>query len=457
MASQSHDERRVPDIESPFLHEEPFGEQAEDISQARFATLTPESPFLQEFEPGIERGLFEREAGGAVEPFQRYPYSLGLEMTNEKLANCADAVTKDNDVSPMCGAVVDLTGNPELPAFYANNPIDMLYLGSLPKIYPIYIAFELRRRVREQVKDMIKLGLVPGTAGWERKVFDALKRAWTPKLKAAFPSLPEGFPNLPEIFAFSSSGEVNFAENDPPLTNADLDFRPPNPTAGRPPISPEFKTPQGKFRDWMRLTLRWSNNEAASKCIRALSYPYINGVLRAAGFFDRSSKVGLWLSGDYLNNDWLKADAAGQRLSPRWARLQRRTVSNFTGTAFQVARFMTLLAQGRLVDKESSREMTSIMTGVHGIGSYIRGGLANTTPPRAFSSIASKIGCGDERPAPECGFKHDCAIVRVDRGGDPARTLRYVVVTLGGHPDKAKADLRKMAVRFHDCIVGRHP
>jgi hypothetical protein len=203
--------------------------------------------------------------------------------------------------------------------------------------------------------------------------------------------------------------------------------------------------------------LRWSNNEAASKCIRALSYPYINGVLSAAGFFDRSSKVGLWLSGDYLNHDWLKGDRAGQPLSPPWARFQRRKVTNFGGTAFQVARLLTLLAQGRLVDKGSSTEMISIMTGVAGIGSYIRGGLVGAVPPRPFGAIASKIGCGDEVPPPGCGFTHDCAIVRVDRGGDPARTIRYVVVALGGHPNRAKADLRKMVVRFHDCVVARHP
>ena len=215
--------------------------------------------------------------------------------------------------------------------------------------------------------------------------------------------------------------------------------------------------PPGKFRDWMRLMLRWSNNEAASKVIRALSYPYINGVLGAAGFFNRSSGEGLWLSGDYLGNDWLKGNGAAQPLSPRWARLQRRKVTNFAGTAFQVARLMTLLAQGRLVDKDSSREMISIMTGVAGIGSYIRGGLAGAAPPRAFTSIASKIGCGDELPPPACGFTHDCAIVRIDRGGDPGRTIRYVVVALGGRPNVARADLRKLVVRFHDCVIARHP
>jgi Beta-lactamase enzyme family len=430
-------------------------------------TPGPDRPFSEAWTEESTRGeeaydsaFFERQVGGAasaVDPFSRHPYVLALQMTNEELSTCAGTVERDPATNPMCGAVADLTGKPEFAPFYANNPVDMLYVASLAKIYPLYVAFELRRRVQEQAKDMIKIGLSTATAGWERQVFTALKTAWKPKLKAAFPTLPEDMPKFSDIFVLSPTGDVNFAENDPPLTDADLDFRPPNPKPEKPPISPEYKTPPGKFRDWMRLMLRWSNNEAASKCIRALSYPYINGVLGAAGFFNKKSKAGLWLSGDYLGNDWLKADGAGQPLSPRWARLQRRKVTNFAGTAFQVARLLTLLAQGRLVDKDSSRDMISIMTGVAGIGSYIRGGLVNATPPRAFSAIASKIGCGDEVPPPACGFTHDCAIVRLDRGADPATAIRYVVVALGGHPNQAKADLRKMAVRFHDCVAARHP
>ena len=404
--------------------------------------------------------LFERQAGGgvtAVDPFPRHPYVLSLEMMNQPFSTCAEVVENNPVTKPMCGAIADVTGNPDLPAFYAHNPIDMLYVASLAKIYPMYVAFELRKRVEEQAQDMIKLGLSTATAGWEGQVFATLDKAWKAKLRAAFPTLPAAMPKFSEIFVLSATGKASFAENDPPLTDADLDFRPPNPTPGNAPISPEFKTPPGKFLDWMRLMLRWSNNEAASNCIRALGYPYINGVLGAAGFFNKSSRVGLWLSGDYLGHDWLKGNGAGQPLSQRWARLQRRNVTNFAGTAFQVARLLTLLAQGRLVDKDSSTAMLRLMTGVAGIGSYIRGGLAGAVPPRAFTAIASKIGCGDEVPPPACGFTHDCAIVRVDRGADPARTMHYVVVALGGHPNQAKADLRTMVVRLHDCVVARHP
>lgn len=399
---------------------------------------------------GYAPGLAESPAGGgvtAVDPFPRHPYLLSLDMANEPFSSCAGVVENNPVTKPMCGAIADVTGNPDLPAFYAHNPADMLYVGSLAKIYAMYVAFELRKRVEEQAKDMIRLGLSTAIADWESQVFTTLERAWKPRLRKAFPGLPEAMPKFSEIFVLSATGKASFAENDPPLTDADLDCRP-----GNPPLSPEFKNPPGKFRDWMRLMLRWSNNEAASKCIRALGYPYINGVLGAAGFFNESSRTGLWLSGDYQHHDWLKANRAGQPLSPRWARLQRREMTNFAGTAFQVARMLTLLAQERLVDKESSTAMLRLMTGAAGIGSYVVGGLAKAAPPRALTAIASKIGYGNEKPP----FSHDCAIVRVDRGSDPARPIRYVVVTLGSHPHQARADLGTMAVHFHDCVATRN-
>jgi hypothetical protein len=403
---------------------------------------------------------FEQQVRGGVttvDPFPRHKYSLPLEMTNEKFIACAQTVESDPLTAPICGAVADLTGNPDQPPFFGHHPVDMLFVASLAKIYPMYVAFELRKRVEEQAKDMIRMGLPTSAAGWERQVFAALEKAWKPLLRAAFPDRPQAMPKFADIFVLSPTGAVRFAENDPHLTDADLDFRPPHPAAGHPPISPEFKTPPGKFLDWMRLMLRWSNNEAASRCIRAIGFPYLNGVLGAAGFFDGSTRTGLWLSGDYLGHDWLPGDGAGQRLSPRWAALQRRKVTNFGGTAFQVGRLLTLLGQGRLVDRDSSTAMLGLMTGNRGIGSYILGGLAGASPPRAVSVIASKIGCGDEVPPPACGFTHDAAVVRVDRGADPARTIRYVAVALGGNPDSGRADLRKMAVRFHDCVIVRHP
>jgi hypothetical protein len=385
-----------------------------------------------------ELGAREFEAApSSIGPFPASPYALPLDTTNKAFRNCVAAVARDRNVSALTGAVVDLTGNPKSPSYFGLNDTEMLYVGSLAKIYPMYAAFELKRRVQEHAKTMIKSGLSTATSGWERQVFSALSKAWQPKLNAAFPGLPQEFPKLAEIFVLSPRGDVKFAERDPPVTDAELDA----PVGG---TSPQLKAPIGRFRDWMRLMLRWSNNAAAGKCIRVLSYPYLNGALAAAGFFDPLTKSGLWMSGDYRGNDWLPADRAGQPLSRRWAGRQGRRVSNFTGTACQVARFMTLLAQGRLVDRASSADMLRMMTG----GSYIGEALWQAKPRRDYSWTRAKLGLGNDLSY------HDCAIIRVDRDADPKKVVRYVSVVLGSL--RTRAHLHKLAVGFHDCIVGLH-
>jgi subtilisin family serine protease len=373
-----------------------------------------------------------------VDPFPT-PISVSFDTTNTVLSNCANTAAQDPTVADLCSGAADLTGNPASPPYAGHNDSDMVYVGSLAKIFSVYVAFELRKRLEMQAKSMIAAGLPTTTTRWEERVFSELKRVWKPKLDAAFPGLPSGFPKLADIFVVSNSGDVSFAEASPPVSDADLD------TIG------EFGNPRGKYRDWMRLMLRWSNNTSASKCILPLSYPYINGVLGSAGFFDKSTKAGLWLSGDYGGHDWQSGagNPAGQALTARWARSQNRTKSNFTATALQLVRFMTALAQGKLVDATSSANMMSIANGAAGIGSYILGALATASPARSFSSVISKIGFGDD------SFSHDCAIVTANSAS--GSTIRYTVAILGSPPSKGRTDLDQLEVAYHDCIVVRHP
>lgn len=365
-----------------------------------------------------------------------FPTTIAVRFatTNTAYNTCANAAALGANVTDLCSGAADLTGNPASPPYAGHNDTDMLYVGSLAKIFSVYVAFELRKRVEMQAKSMIAAGLPTATAGWENRVFSELKKGWQPKLDAAFPGLPSGFPKLADTFVVSTAGDVTFAEASPPVTDADID------TIG------EFGSPRGKYRDWMRLMLRWSNNTAASRCILPLSYPYVNGVLGSAGFFDSTAKTGLWLSGDYLGHDWQPGggNPAGQTLTARWAHLQNRTKSNFMGTALQLARFMTALAQGKLVDSTSSANMISIATGANGIGSYVYGALAGASPARSFNSVVSKIGFGDD------SFSHDCAIVTAPK-------VRYAVGILGSPPAKRRADLDQLAVAYHDCIVALHP
>jgi hypothetical protein len=375
-----------------------------------------------------------------VDPFPP-AITLDLDTSDASFNSCAGAAASDPKVSDLCGGLVDLTGNPAKPPYAGHNDTDMVFVGSMGKMYAMYAAFELRRRVEVQAKRMINHGLSTSTAGWETKVFDELKKAWQPVLTAAFPRLPSGFPQFSNIFVLSTSGDVSFTEATPPVTDAALD------------AIGEFGAPTGKYRDWLRLMMRWSNNGASSNVIIPLSYPYINGLLASAGFFDPATNNGLWLSADYASHDWIPGpgNKAGLPLTNRWAKAQGRTKSNITGTAQQVARFMTALAQGKLVDQASCTEMIGMMTEAVAFHSYIQQAFEGATPQRPFTSVKSKIGFGDDK------FSSDCAIVQVDRGADPARTLRFVEVILGSPPSKMRAGLSQLAVAYYDCVAARHP
>jgi hypothetical protein len=366
----------------------------------------------------------------AVDPFPSSPLTLAF-VDNPALNGSLAKVAADRDLKPLCAAVADLTGAPSYAGF---NDDDLLYVASVQKLSAMYAAFELRSRVRQQVGAAMAGGLSTATAGWEKSVIRDLTAAWQPKLNKAFSSsFPQGFPALDQIFTFSPSGEVAFKSNGE--SDADLDQR--ERTA---PAGPAHGSIAGlEFLECMKQMLRWSNNAAASRCIRPLSYPYINGLLGAAGFFERkpsgsSSPRGLWLSGDYQSHDWLSADQAAVPLTPRWfwsdGKFTHR-VTNFAGTARQLARLLTLLAQDKLVTDPSNPqvcgEMRGLLSGVTGIGSYIGSALASDG--RSFTALYSKIGWGDDTR------RHDCAIVERTVGASDPLQYRYVVVGLGGDND----------------------
>jgi hypothetical protein len=360
-------------------------------------------------------------------------------MADTGVINCVEAAFQPAELRDLCGGMVDLTGDPALPPYAGHNDTDMLFVGSLAKTYAMYVAFELRRRVTQHAKDEIKLGILPNTAAGVAKIFDDLKTAWQPQLDKEFPPpLKSGFPDLATIFTLApDSGEASFRRSDPPIDIF---------AVGEGGAVPR----EAGFLDWMKLMMGFSNDEAAGLCIRALSYPYLNGVLGSAGFFDKTTNQGLWISGDYTGLDWIPnvkgqpQNQAGQPLTPRWAILQGRTKSNFTGTVFQVARLVSALAQGALVDSASCTEMINDIMGVP----FMEAALHDATPERQVTKIVGKVGIGDEKPTHSL---HDCAIITVDRPGKPA--LHFAAVVLGAF-DITK--MNKLEVGYYDCVVARN-
>ena len=141
-----------------------------------------------------------------------------------------------------------------------------------------------------------------------------------------------------------------------------------------------------------------------------------------------------------------QANAAGQPLAPRWATAQRRRRSNITATAAQVARFMTLLAQGKLVDPTASRAMCALMKAdAGGLGSDANDALRRAG--RVPSSVFAKFGRGDD------SFRHECAIIKRTVAG---KDLRYVAVGLGHSPIRSRQNWFDLFVMLDEAIVTRN-
>lgn len=401
--------------------------------------LTP-----QEDQP--ENGLADEEAlpwAAGIDPFP-VEATVAFHINEARMAQAFEPVTVSN-ASHLCAALVDLTGNPAMPPYAGLNDEEMIFAASLPKICAMYAAFALRARVQA----FVDAAAENGADAVPPEIIREIEKAWKPKLRALFPTRPATsfgnrqdvtFPKLNDIFTFAPDGKVDFKRAAPPLTMAQID------SVG------DKKAPQGMFHEWMRSMMRWSNDAAAGRCILALGYFYLNGALARAGFFDAGTRNGLWLSADYKSHDWVKTDAerlanaAGHALTPRWATAQRRRRSNITATAAQVARFMTLLAQNKLVDAPASQEMRALMnvkTG--GAGSYAQ--FALNSVGRGSTAFAAKIGFGDD------SFSHDCAIIRRTVGG---KHLRYVAVGLGSAPKRKRTDLHDLFVLLDDVIVTRN-
>jgi hypothetical protein len=261
--------------------------------------------------------------------------------------------------------------------------------------------------------------------GWEKQVIQELEQAWKPKLASAFRGLPAGgFPKLAEIFRFFRGGRIIF--NQAP----------------------------GGFERALETSVRDSDPDGSSTVIRALGYPYINGVLRGAGLFDDTDGTGLWVSGDYRGNDWKRGatNPAGRVVAPRWSG-SRGKRSNFTATASAVVSLLTLLATRKLVEEpDPSRDpstnyhdqMLDLMLGR--TEQYV--GRALFDEGRRFDSLNYKIGIGVD------GRSHDCAIV--ERRLPSGETIRYVVAGFGFDKGHDPVNLRRLFVELDSVVAARH-
>ena len=240
-------------------------------------------------------------------------------------------------------ALVDLTG-PKIakPDFAGWGSTVSMYAASVAKILALYGAHQLRMDLR-QLADSQHI-----TAG--KALEQAALRQWGRR---------SGLPDLAWLFNIRNwSGDQGL-----------LDFTP-----------AAFKV----FENIM-------HNAEAGELIVRVGFPYIASVTWQSGLY-HPARRGLWLSSSYGKGSW-----AGNPISG---------VSSANVTALSAATYFTLLAQGRLVDDASSKEMTT----------WLGGGCVTWLFPDNLGLVASKCGIWSD-------YLHDCALIVRD-------SIRYVVVGL---------------------------
>jgi hypothetical protein len=416
------------------------------------------SPF-----PGEYQLVFDRPSSDALKA-----------KLKPKMDTAIVAAGGSQSANTLAAAVIDITGNPATPAYAGYFDDETFYAGSLVKIAPMYAAFELRARVQLLVDQARPAGAV--TQQWWQGLLDTIGKVWGPQISRVLPEFPrldyQQLPNLDAMFTIGADGKVKFRTGKPPQgTTMDR-------IIGR--VKDKLVLdPAMRFHDWMESMILWSNNVAAGKVISTIGFPYLNWVLRKAGFFhpatgpvhgqDVQPGIGLWVSGNYFHVSWAKTDL--MPLTPRGAAHYKAT-SNFTATCRETARLLTLAALGTLFNSSGNAcdEMIALMQkGFAGDGVAVGDAgtgdntfIGNAVGLLPGDTVSSKIGLGDPPdppnppvPADELGM-HDCGII--------ARTLpsgtkvRYVAVVLGAYNNGTNALAFNHAAQACDTsITLTHP
>jgi hypothetical protein len=123
-----------------------------------------------------------------------------------------------------------------------------------------------------------------------------------------------------------------------------------------------------------------SHNAPAATCIHGVGYGYLNGALAAGGFFQPSTRQGLWVAGDYQST-WPYVRILSSNDGP---------VAQ-AGTTRDMAKLVSLIMTDRLLDPMSCREMRErLQRSTRGIAPWV-------TAARVFhpgTITHNKVGIG---------------------------------------------------------------
>jgi hypothetical protein len=232
------------------------------------------------------------------------------------------------------------------------------YSASLIKVAAMFAAFKLRAEAKALIND-IQAGTVISTT--QLDFFN--------KLKAKF--------NLGDAVTDISS----VAGNAKGPSYGDILS-----VTGFPTPSALVANFSSDFRTHLRKMIIPSDNCSAGECTVRLSFPYINVKLMEDGFYDKTSKKGIWLCGDYIQSFCPPATVAKKQKYVTIDTINdcNQATPPFCGsaqntTSKQMASFFYQIMMRTLVDPLSSDDMHKLLREAqHGSNSVVP---PETIPP----------------------------------------------------------------------------
>ncbi|WRZ87940.1 hypothetical protein OHB54_01965 [Streptomyces sp. NBC_01007] len=229
---------------------------------------------------------------------------------------------------------------------------DSYFTASLAKIGALYAAYELLHSVNAMARQVTS----------PKQLFTRLRKEFDPDIDASVPAIAQA-PRLTRVQRLPKYEQI-FATA---------------PAAGA--LACTF---QSGFQDTLNKMIIKGSNETAAAVIQALGYSWINGALKAGGFFFPQASTGIWLAGTFTAalpavlipsvNDGMVAQAS---------------------TCFDMANLYAHIIRRTLVDPGSSNFMHALLATSASVGddpSFLDFTRRPVFPPRDFGVLDSKIG-----------------------------------------------------------------
>ena len=358
-------------------------------------------------------------------------------------ANLRRKINDNSRLKRMGIALVDLTGG--TPRLAAHKPTVHFAGASVPKVAAMYAAHQMRHDLNRLsvaegttvLADLLSAAdttwretqvVPPGTTKTRipaasirglRRLDRLAKLILVRGAKVRTGSL--GKPRPAAMFASAGGTPITVEFSSTGESNAALDTIDDEMKVAATRRRAKRKIDGLGFAERMKLMISWSNNYAASTCIRDVGFHYIASVLLQSGLYHPKRAGGLWLGSNYGGGVW------------RGALLGKGSTQ--AATAVSLAAFMTMVVKGQL---RGSTDMRRMM----GTDRFTRSPLADPVAP-AIS--LSKLGLLK-------GLEMDVALVQKDVCGT---TMKYVAAALNGTHERMNhlALLLEQAVRQRNGLA----